>query len=136
MFAADNPQIQELFNASVRDSNTLSFPVHDEIFGFHAQQAVEKLYKVLITAHGVEHAFTHRLTSLRDHLVRLNESMPGLPIDLDELSAYAVESRYESGKPFSTTEREALRSAIQQLENFVRNRCEVLRQAGVLIQRP
>jgi hypothetical protein len=47
MYAADNPQIQQLFDASARDEHTIAFPVPDEVFGFHAQQAVEKLYKAL-----------------------------------------------------------------------------------------
>jgi hypothetical protein len=136
MFAADNPQLQDLFDASARDEATIAFPVPDEVFGFHAQQAVEKLYKALITAHGVEHAFTHRLTTLRDHLFKLGETLPVLPMDLDELSDCAVEFRYESGKPFSADERERLRVALAALKDFVSARCEHLKQAGVEVERP
>jgi hypothetical protein len=136
MYAADNPQIQQLFDASARDEDTIAFPVPDEIFGFHAQQAVEKLYKALISAHGVEHAFTHRLTALRDHLAKLGETLPFLPMDLDELSDYAVEFRYESGKPLSMDQRESLRTAVAVLREFVSDRCEQLKQAGVEVERP
>jgi HEPN domain-containing protein len=136
MYAADNPQIQELLAACARDQKTIAFDVDDEIFGFHAQQAVEKLYKVLITAHGEEHAFTHNLTKLMDHLSLLGEMPPPLPIDLAELSEYAVEFRYESGKPFAPGQREGLRAAVTVLEEFVLDRCEQLKKAGVQVKRP
>jgi HEPN domain-containing protein len=136
MYAADNPQIQDLFNASARDLRTISFDVDDEIFGFHAQQAAEKLYKALITAHGAEHAFTHNLRKLVEHLTLLQEKPPALPIDLDELSEYAVEFRYESGKPFAPGERDTLRAALMRLEAYVRERADELRRAMTLVKNP
>jgi hypothetical protein len=48
MFAAENPHIPRLLSAAERDEHTLQFDVPSEIFGFHVQQAVEKLYEVLI----------------------------------------------------------------------------------------
>jgi HEPN domain-containing protein len=115
---------------------TIAFDVDDEIFGFHAQQAAEKLYKALITAYGEEHAFTHNLTKLMDHVTRLGEAPPVLPISLEDLSEYAVEFRYESGKPFEAGEREALLAAIQELDTYVRERAEELKRARTLVRRP
>jgi HEPN domain-containing protein len=136
MYAADNPQLQDLFNASSRDLRTIAFDVDDEIFGFHAQQAAEKLYKALITAHGEEHAFTHNLTKLFDHLTRLGEAPPELPIGLEELSEYAVEFRYESGKPFEAGQRKALLAAVHELDRYVRGRADELKRARTLVKNP
>jgi hypothetical protein len=101
MNAADDPQLQILFDASARDERTLLFPVDDEIFGFHAQQCVEKLFKALITAHRQEHSFTHNLTKLHNELSLLGERLPDLSLSLGDLTEFAIEFRYESGKPFS-----------------------------------
>jgi hypothetical protein len=45
-------QIEELSLVSLDDESVLSFPVPDRIYGFHAQQAVEKLLKMLILGLG------------------------------------------------------------------------------------
>ena len=76
MYAADNPQIEAFLNASARDEQALAFELPDEIFGFHAQQAIEKLLRALITAHGERHPFTHNIEKLIDQLVALGESLP------------------------------------------------------------
>lgn len=65
----------------------------DEIFGFHAQQAVEKTLKAWITLAGGTFGFTHDLELLLTHLHQLGvdaECFSGLI----ELSAFAVQFRY------------------------------------------
>jgi hypothetical protein len=54
MRAAENLQVQMLFVKSAEDEDTLTFAVKDAVFEFHTQQAIEKLLKVLIAAHGSE----------------------------------------------------------------------------------
>jgi hypothetical protein len=76
------------------------------------------------------------LTTLCDHLAKLGETLPVLPMDLDELSDYAVEFRYWRGKPFSPEQRESMLAAIMALREFVSDRCEQLKQAGVEVERP
>jgi HEPN domain-containing protein len=67
----------------------------DEIFGFHAQQAVEKTLKAWIAALGLEYPLTHNLARL---LAILEEQ--GAQVekfwDLTEYTAFAVEFRYGS----------------------------------------
>lgn len=48
MTQALDQSILELLHASRDDEETLGLPVNDRTFGFHAQQAVEKLFKALI----------------------------------------------------------------------------------------
>jgi HEPN domain-containing protein len=66
----------------------------DEIFGFHAEQAVEKALKAWIAARGEAYPFTHDLSLL---LQALGKS--GVPIeawmDLLELASFSVQFRYE-----------------------------------------
>ncbi len=40
--------IDQLLRASSDDEETLQFPLPDSSFGFHAEQAVEKLYKAIL----------------------------------------------------------------------------------------
>ena len=41
MNAAKNPQAERLCVSSAEDEAVLALPVHDAIFAFHAQQAIE-----------------------------------------------------------------------------------------------
>ena len=67
----------------------------DEIAGFHAQQAAEKLFKVWLILLGEPYPMTHDL----DHLLRLverREPEAGRFEDLIEYNPYAVQLRYGS----------------------------------------
>ena len=68
----------------------------DEIFGFHAQQAVEKSLKAWLCAVGVTYPFTHQINRL---LVLLRDA--GADVDaywwLDEFTIFAHQARYEEG---------------------------------------
>ena len=62
--------IPQLLKASSDDEQVLSFPIPDAAFGYHAQQAVEKLYKAVIAASGQKYLFIHDLTALRTQLLK------------------------------------------------------------------
>lgn len=65
----------------------------DEIFGFHAQQAIEKTLKAWLAALGQDYPLTHNLARL---LALLEEQGAGVDEfwDLTEYTAYSVEYRY------------------------------------------
>ena len=69
--------------------------IADEIFGFHAQQAVEKSLKAWITVAGGTFYWTHDLRRL---LIVLQDM--GLDVDryreLIQLNSFAVQLRYEA----------------------------------------
>lgn len=65
----------------------------DEIFGFHAQQAVEKSLKAWIAALGAEYPLTHNIARLLAILEDLGVRVEPL-WDLAEYTAFAVEFRY------------------------------------------
>jgi HEPN domain-containing protein len=71
------------------DANTFA----DEVFGFHAQQAVEKALKAWLAVIGQEYPLTHNLARL---LALLEEQGGEVDEfwDLTEYTAYAVEYRY------------------------------------------
>jgi HEPN domain-containing protein len=65
----------------------------EEIFGFHAQQAVEKALKAWIASLGKEYPLTHSIARLLAILQDLGADMEAF-WDLAEYTAYAVEFRY------------------------------------------
>jgi HEPN domain-containing protein len=66
----------------------------DGIFGFHAQQAVEKALKALLCLRGMEYDFIHDLEALLEQLAGASE--PGIEpyLQLAELTTFAVQFRY------------------------------------------
>lgn len=67
----------------------------DSVLGFHAQQAVEKPFKALISSRSVAFELTHSLLRLERSLRDLCESLPQTPVTLSDLNDFAVEYRYE-----------------------------------------
>ena len=65
----------------------------DEIAGFHAQQAAEKLFKVWLILLGEPYPLTHDLDHLL-HLVEKQEPDAMRFEDLIEYNPYAVQFRY------------------------------------------
>jgi len=79
----------------------------DEIFGFHAQQAVEKTLKAWLALSGVEYPRTHDISLLLS-VLRLQEQDVDDYDDLLEFNPYAVQFRYtafaEIGEPLNRIE--------------------------------
>ena len=71
------------------------FDVSDTIWGFHAQQAIEKLLKALLIKNKTDFPRTHDLTVLFELLNGAGVELPFSINDLDILTPYAVLLRYE-----------------------------------------
>ena len=69
--------------------------VPDEVIGFHAQQAVEKLLKALLSHRRVAFRRTHDLTELLDLLAADGVAIPPEIAEVRRLGPYAAEFRYE-----------------------------------------
>ncbi len=67
----------------------------DETFGFHAQQAAEKLLKAALSLAGVAYPRTHRLAELLDLARDHGAAVPEEFDELRRLTPFAVEYRYE-----------------------------------------
>ena len=86
--------------------DTLSFT--DEIFGFHAQQAVEKACKAWLCGLGIVYPKTHDL-DLLFHV--LSESGAKVPVEYEELLDlvdFSVQYRYEAFEELPIDRRETV----------------------------
>lgn len=102
--------------------------IDDEIYGFHAQQAVEKTLKAWITVIGETYSFNHDLWIL---LLTLRE----LGCDIEKyrhlimLNPFAAHLRYE---PLETLDepldRPELRQQIQELHDHVQTAVALMKQ--------
>ena len=89
---------RELMRAAERDVSALrgmadSVVFADEIFGFHAQQAAEKLLKAWLAAQGEMYPLSHDLATLLD-LLKPSEPEADRFEDLVDYTPYAVRLRY------------------------------------------
>ncbi len=69
--------------------------ISDEILGFHAQQAAEKMFKAVLAHLEVEVPFTHRLSDLIDKIIENGIVIPRELEDVRFLTPFAVEFRYD-----------------------------------------
>ncbi|ATE58845.1 hypothetical protein CCZ27_01720 [Thauera sinica] len=68
--------------------------IADSIPGFHAQQAVEKALKAVLSAYGIPFRRTHDIAELLDLMHDQGLPPPPFADSLDELNPFAVEARY------------------------------------------
>jgi HEPN domain-containing protein len=61
---------------------------------FHAQQAAEKALKAVCLALGIDFPYVHDLEQLREVLETAGVSLPPELADVDDLTPYAVDTRY------------------------------------------
>ncbi len=67
----------------------------DDVIGFHAQQAVEKFLKAVLTHGGVDYRRTHDLVELLDLLADSAIAVPATA-GIELLTPFAVTLRYDS----------------------------------------
>jgi len=73
--------------------------IHDTIVGFHAQQAVEKSLKAVLSHAGVAFRRTHDIAELLDVMADARLAPAPHSDRLDELQPYAVDARYGLVEP-------------------------------------
>jgi hypothetical protein len=113
---------REMLTIAQRDFNALQGMLDaetfaDEIFGFHAQQAVEKALKAWLSLVGVEYPRTHDLEELLELLEEHAEPILDAFYDLIDLTDFAVQFRY---RIFEAAEGRLNRGAmVRQVNDFV-----------------
>lgn len=113
-----------LLNKAAQDEALLdailtNVEVDDEVFGFHAQQAVEKLLKAWLVHLNVSYPKVHNLRAL---IALLRESSHDLPADLrdvDGLTPYATIYRYEDLPAAGPFDRAQVREQVRRVRGFV-----------------
>jgi len=93
--------------------------VSNAVFGFHCQQAAEKLLKALLSELGVQFGKTHNLKLLMDLLHDVGEPLPADLAELDILTPFAAFFRYEYLSPQSSLDRSEARTMVQMLRAHV-----------------
>lgn len=93
--------------------------VSDSIFGFHAQQAVEKLLKALLSVHAVRFQQTHDLHELLTLLEIAGENFPTDLLRVDELTPFAVQWRYDFFTVPASFDRVLARALVASVRAFV-----------------
>jgi hypothetical protein len=84
----------------VQDSKVFA----DEIFGFHAQQAIEKALKAWICMLDISYPLSHQIARLLSILENCGENVEVF-WPLEQYTAFAVQAGYEAGVGVLTTQR-------------------------------
>jgi len=101
----------------------------EEVFGFHAQQAIEKALKARLSLAGIEYPKTHDISLLLSILAKCGVITEDYT-DLLEFNPYAVQLRYEAfdeiGKPLDRAAvirrvTEVVESTQQIINNYLRS---------------
>lgn len=93
----------------------------DFIFGFHAQQAVEKLLKAALAERGIPFPRTHDLKILFQLLAEITDAASPFA-DLVDLTDFAVQLRYDVAIDAEPLDRRLTVDQIKQLWDAVRAR--------------
>lgn len=103
--------------AAVRALETVD-TVPDEIFGFHGQQAAEKLLKAVLAGHGIEFPRTHSLRFLLDLLADRRLAPPAQFEGITELYPFGVQLRYDAPLDAEPLDRPAVRELLERLREW------------------
>lgn len=120
-------QVRPLLHKAAQDEALLDAilqtqHIDDDVFGFHAPQAVEKLLNAWLTPLGHDYPKTQ---NMRVILERRQAAGAGLPADLQEverLTPYATLYRYEDLPVPRALDRKGVRQQIKNLRLFVEAR--------------
>jgi len=120
-------EAEKMLGMAVKDLRAASamndiedFP--DEIFGFHAQQAVEKALKGWLSYKLVVYPKTHDLEILFLLLKKQNENIPENFDSLVDLVDFAVEFRYNYFEEDIPIDRKITCQIILELLNYINNK--------------
>lgn len=124
---SDGKQVSLLLAAAERDLIALHgmkdiTVFADEIFGFHVQQAVEKLFKAWLALLGETYPTTHNLARLLEMLNTHGVETKDFD-ELVEFTPYAVQFRYAPSEPNSIPlDREQAVEGVRALFEVVRRK--------------
>lgn len=122
-------QAQILLIKAAEDEKALQADNPESVLGFHAQQAVEKLMKALLSELSVPYQRTHGLGKLHALLMAAGEMLPPTPLALSELEDFAVVYRYDLLFQFAPPEKADLIETVRLIREYVVNRISALAAA-------
>jgi HEPN domain-containing protein len=100
MAKSDKEHARQVLAMATKDHQALTHMLDadsfsEEIFGFHAQQAIEKALKARIASLGLEYPKSHDVSALITILEDNGEDLSKFP-DLEDYTIFAVQYRYEA----------------------------------------
>jgi HEPN domain-containing protein len=93
--------------------------IEDDLLGFHAQQAAEKMLKAVLAARGVDYPKTHNLRVLIELLSAEGIRLPEKLAEIDRLTQFGTTFRYDSISIADGRDRAIWLGWIQALRAFV-----------------
>jgi len=100
MGKSDRDHAFQLLQMAFKDHQAISHMLDqdafsEEVFGFHAQQSIEKALKAWITGKGLAYPKSHDVSALTRILSDGGEDLGQFP-NLEDYTIYAVQYRYEA----------------------------------------
>ena len=130
MSASKMPSVDALRRKAASDEAILGLDtISDSIIGFHAQQAVEKPIKALLTQLNIPYELTHSLNRLSILLENHGEYLPATSITLGDLTDFSVEYRYSYLPPAEAQDRKELIETVRILREHIVGRIAALSNA-------
>jgi hypothetical protein len=127
MTAGIDRQAKVLIAKAAEDEAALLLPGMPEgPFGFHVQQAVEKLLKALLCQRSIEYKRTHDLDHLELQLKSAGETLPDTIGDFSKIGTFAVTHRYDDIPEFHVLDREAAIATVRLIREHVLARIAAL----------
>ena len=103
--------------------------IPDGPFGFHVQQAIEKLRKALLSQLSIEYKFTHDLNQLELQLKDAGEALPAALEDFSSIGTFAVTHRYDDIPEFHVLSRPAAIETVRLIRQHILARIAALSTA-------
>ena len=130
-----DPWTKILLLKAAEDETTIHIgELPDGPFGFHAEQAVEKLMKALLSQLGIGLDYTHNVENLARQLKDAGEQVPAKNATLTAMNRFAVAYRYDAIPDPEIKDRSAIIDTVRDIREHVVARISTL--SGVPLPPP
>jgi len=122
-----DPWAEKLLLKATEDETAIQIAaMPDGPFGFHAQQAVEKLITALLSQLSIAFDYTDDISKLALQLEEASEKLPVVPVALSELNKFAVVYRYDSTPNLEIPHRPAVIETVRLIREHIHARIVAL----------
>lgn len=115
-----------LLAKAAEDEAVLPADIPDGPFGFHVQQAVEKLLKALLCQLAVKYKRTHDLDYLTQLLHDHGETVPKGAVEMAQIESFGVSYRYDALLETDVLDRPAAIETVRVIREHVLSRIAAL----------